>query len=101
MVANFITINIFDGDVCFIEIYYCRNFLNKFIFIKVDLTRKGNPVHERLLQQFDVRGVPTVVFIDPGGKERRDLRLVDFMPPGPFLLRMTEIRRSLTTNPSN
>ncbi len=72
-----------------------------FILIKVDLTRKGNPVHARLLKQFDIRGVPTVVFIDPYGKERRDLRLVDFMPPGPFLVRMTEISRFFTTNPPN
>lgn len=62
-----------------------------FILVKVDLTRKGNPVYERLLKQFDVRGVPTVVFIDPSGKERRDLRIVDFLPPGPFLVRMTQV----------
>jgi len=64
---------------------------NEFILVKVDLTRKGNPVYERLLKQFDVRGVPTVVFIDPSGKERRDLRLVDFLPPGPFLVRMANV----------
>ena len=62
-----------------------------FVFIKVDLTRKGNPVHARLLKRFDVRGVPTVVFIDPGGHERRDLRLVDFLSPGPFLIRMGQV----------
>jgi len=62
-----------------------------FVFIKVDLTRKGNPVHARLLKRFDVRGVPTVVFIDPAGHERRDLRLVDFLPPGPFLIRMGQV----------
>jgi thiol:disulfide interchange protein DsbD len=72
-----------------------------FIFVKVDLTRKGNPVYERLLKQFDVRGVPTVVFINPEGKERRDLRLVDFLPPGSFLVRMTKISRPLTDGPSN
>lgn len=72
-----------------------------FILVKVDLTRKGNPVHERLLKQFDIRGVPTVVFIDPAGKERRDLRLVDFMPPGPFLVHMTEISQLVTADSSN
>ena len=55
-----------------------------FVLVKVDLTRKGNPVYERLLKQFDIRGVPTVVFINSEGKERRDLRLVDFLPPGHF-----------------
>jgi thiol:disulfide interchange protein DsbD len=72
-----------------------------FVLVKVDLTRKGDPVYERLLKQYDVRGVPTVVFIDPEGKERRDLRLVDFLPPGPFLVRMTDISRPLADTPSN
>jgi thiol:disulfide interchange protein DsbD len=64
-----------------------------FIMIKVDLTRKGNPIHERLLRQFEVRGVPTVVFLDRQGKERRDLRLVDYLPADQFLIRMAEIRK--------
>ncbi len=62
-----------------------------FVFVKVDLTRRGGPERRRLLERFDVRGVPTVVFIDAGGRERRDLRLVDFLPPGPFLTRMAQI----------
>ena len=62
-----------------------------FIMIKIDLTRKGNPVHESLLRQYNVKGVPTVVFIDHQGKERQDLRLVDFLPAEQFLIRMAEI----------
>ncbi|HID29913.1 MAG TPA: DUF255 domain-containing protein, partial [Desulfobacterales bacterium] len=64
-----------------------------FIMIKVDLTRKGNPVHERLLQKYGVKGVPTVVFLNRHGKERHDLRLVDFLPPDKFLIRMAEVRK--------
>jgi thiol:disulfide interchange protein DsbD len=64
-----------------------------FIMIKVDLTRKGDPDDERLLQKFEVKGVPTVVFLDRQGKERRDLRLVDFLPPDQFLVRMAENRK--------
>ena len=64
-----------------------------FIMIKVDLTRKGNHDSDRLLQKYDVRGVPTIVFLDRRGKERRDLRLVDFLPADQFLIRMTEIRK--------
>ena len=66
---------------------------NNFIMVKVDLTRKGNPVHESLLRQYNVKGVPTVVFIDHQGKERHDLRLVDFLPADQFLIRMAEIRK--------
>ena len=64
-----------------------------FIMIKVDLTRKGNPDSDRLLQKLCVKGVPTIVFLDRQGKERRELRLVDFLPPDQFLVRMAEIRR--------
>lgn len=60
--------------------------------IKVDLTRRGNPDHERLLRKFEVKGVPTIVFLDRQGKERRDLRLVDFLPPDQFLIRMAKIK---------
>ena len=64
-----------------------------FIMIKVDLTRKGNPAHEQLLKEYGVKGVPTVVFLDRQGNERSDLRLVDFIPPDQFLIRMAEARK--------
>ena len=63
-----------------------------FVMVKVDLTQKGNPVHERLLEQYQVKGVPTVVFLDGQGRERADLRLVDFLPPPQFLERMTRLK---------
>jgi thiol:disulfide interchange protein DsbD len=65
-----------------------------FVMIKVDVTRGGNPIHERLLKQYGVKGVPTVVFLDARGKERTGLRLVDFLPPEPFLGHMSGIRGS-------
>jgi thiol:disulfide interchange protein DsbD len=63
------------------------------VMIKVDLTRKDNPIHERLLDRYGVKGVPTVVFLDRWGKERRDLRLVDYLPADQFLIRMAEVRK--------
>ena len=62
-----------------------------FVMIKVDLTQKGNPVHQRLLSRYAVQGVPTVVFLDRQGQERVKLRLVDFLPPEQFLLRLSEV----------
>jgi thiol:disulfide interchange protein DsbD len=59
-----------------------------YVMIKVDVTTAGNPLHERLLKQYGVKGVPTVVFLDQAGKERLDLRLVDFIPPEAFLKKM-------------
>ncbi|OGR09068.1 MAG: cytochrome C biogenesis protein, partial [Desulfobacca sp. RBG_16_58_9] len=59
-----------------------------FVMIKVDLTRKTGPSIQCLLDQYGVKGVPTVVFLDGQGRERADLRLVDFLPPDQFLARM-------------
>jgi len=62
-----------------------------FVMIKVDVTQGGDPLHERLLKQYDVKGVPTIVFLDARGEERADLRMVDFLPPEPFLNRMADL----------
>ena len=61
--------------------------------IKVDLTRKGHPEYEALLQKYGVKGVPTVLFLDRQGVERSDLRLVDFVPADQFLTRMAEAKK--------
>ena len=65
-----------------------------FVMIKVDVTKGGNPLHERLLEQYEVKGVPTIVFLDTDGKEKRDLRLVDYLPSDQFLGRMAELKKS-------
>lgn len=67
---------------------------NDFVMIKVDLTRKGDPINENLVRQYDVRGVPTVVFLARDGRERRDLRVVDFLPPAQFIKHMGVVRNT-------
>ena len=62
-----------------------------FIMVKVDVTKGGNPYYEELLRKYRVKGVPTIVFLDAEGKERTDLRLVDFLPADKFLIRMRDI----------
>jgi thiol:disulfide interchange protein DsbD len=64
-----------------------------FVMVKVDLTRKGDPLHTRLVSQYRIKGVPTVVFLDKQGRECPGLRLVDFLPPEQFLSRMAELSR--------
>ena len=63
---------------------------SNFVMVKVDLTTKENPLYEKLVTQYSVKGVPTVVFFDSQGRERRELRLVDFIPADQFLSRMTQ-----------
>jgi thiol:disulfide interchange protein DsbD len=67
---------------------------NDFVMIKVDLTRKGNPINQNLLRQYDVRGVPTVVFLDRQGKERHDLRVVNFLSPDQFIKHMAVVSKA-------
>ncbi len=62
----------------------------RFVMVKVDLTQSGNPVYEHLLKEYEIKGVPTFVFLSDQGKERRNLRLVDYLPPDQFLKRMGE-----------
>ena len=62
-----------------------------FVMVKVDLTQKGNPVYLRLLGQYGIKGVPTLVFLDGQGKEITDLRLVDYLPPEQMLSRMSTL----------
>jgi len=64
-----------------------------FVMVKVDLTQKGNPVHTRLLSQYGVKGVPTVVFLDGQGNECLGQRLVDYLPPEQFLARMAAVAK--------
>ncbi|MCP3889788.1 MAG: thioredoxin fold domain-containing protein [Desulfobulbaceae bacterium] len=77
-------------DVTFHDTAVVKQAENDFIMIKVDVTKGGNPLNERLLQQYEVKGVPTIVFLDSKGLEIVDLRLVDYLPPDKFLERMTE-----------
>ncbi|MFZ0132615.1 MAG: thioredoxin family protein, partial [Desulfobacterales bacterium] len=67
---------------------------DEFIMVKVDLTRAGNALSESLLKRYAVKGVPTVVFIGPDGRERHDLRLVDFLPADRFAGRMTALTKN-------
>jgi thiol:disulfide interchange protein DsbD len=64
-----------------------------FFMLKVDLTRKGNPVNLTVLEKYNVKGVPTVIFLDRQGKERHDLRLVDYLPSDQFLIRMAQAKQ--------
>ena len=57
----------------------------KFVMVKIDLTSGDNPAYQQLVKEYAVKGVPTVVFLDATGVERRDMRLVDFMKPPQFV----------------
>jgi thiol:disulfide interchange protein DsbD len=60
----------------------------KFSMIKVDLTKEAQPDVLQLLKKYDVKGVPTVIFLDSGGNEIKELQIVDYVPGSEFLPRM-------------
>jgi thiol:disulfide interchange protein DsbD len=80
-------------DVTFHDPEIVKQASHDFIMIKVDLTRKGNSTHASILRRYEIKGVPTVVFLDREGKEIRDLRLVDYLPADQFLIRMAEVKK--------
>lgn len=62
-----------------------------FVMLKADLTRGNSPEAKSLLKQYDIKGVPTIVFIGPDGRERKDLRMVQFEPADKVLARLEKL----------
>jgi thiol:disulfide interchange protein DsbD len=60
----------------------------KFIMLKADLTSTGNPQVESLRQKYQARGVPTLIFLKPGGEEIANLRGTGFESKDIFLDKM-------------
>ena len=81
-------------EVTFHDASVVKEAESDFVMVKVDVTKGENRLHERLLREYSVKGVPTIVFLDIYGKERRDLRLVDYLPPDQFLSRMAELKKT-------
>jgi thiol:disulfide interchange protein DsbD len=55
---------------------------------KADLTAAASTEALALSQKYEILGVPTIIFLDGDGRERRDLRLVGFEGPDEFLARL-------------
>jgi thiol:disulfide interchange protein DsbD len=53
--------------------------------LRADLTKSGSEEVVALREKFNIRGVPTIVFIDRDGKERDDLRVIHFIEKEEFL----------------
>lgn len=59
--------------------------------LRADLTRSGSDEVKKLRELYQIRGVPTVVFIDANGKERTDLRVLEFIDAEEFLRRLNDL----------
>ena len=57
------------------------------ITMRLDLTRR-RPIQNRVLKQYGVKGVPTIIFLNKEGKEEKDLRVETYVGRFEFLDRM-------------
>lgn len=64
----------------------------RFVRLVVDATTATHPAVQAALERHQVAGLPTVIFIDSQGNERRDLRLTGFEPARAFLKRMQAVQ---------
>ncbi|MBW2022700.1 MAG: thioredoxin family protein, partial [Deltaproteobacteria bacterium] len=67
-----------------------KGFAKNFVTLRVDLTRE-RPETKELVKQFNIRGVPSVIFIDRGGNEVRSIRVESYEPPETFAIKMADI----------
>lgn len=57
------------------------------VLLKANLTKEGAPEVKELRAKWQVKGVPTILFLGPDGLEKGE-RLVGFEPPEKFVLRL-------------
>jgi thiol:disulfide interchange protein DsbD len=62
--------------------------LEKFAAFKADNTKNSEPAIQALMQRFQIKGLPTVVFVGADGQEIVNLRLEQFEAPELFVKRV-------------
>lgn len=62
----------------------------EFTMIKIDCTNPTPPIKE-LMQKHSIVGMPTLIFLAPGGEENPQLRAVQYVGPDDFLEKMKQI----------
>jgi thiol:disulfide interchange protein DsbD len=61
--------------------------------VKADLTETTSPEVAALRKRYEIKGVPTVVFLDREGSEREELRVFGFVDKTEFLARIDRLKR--------
>ncbi len=62
---------------------------NEFTLLKVDLTSEPEGKIKDLKDRYNVKGVPTIIFIDKNGNELKKARTLGFVKPDIFIEKMT------------
>ena len=73
-----------------------KNAVKGFTSLKLDMTtNKPNSEASRARSRFNILGVPTIIFLDPTGRELQDFRLEGFEGSAPFMKRINQIKMLL------
>jgi thioredoxin:protein disulfide reductase len=68
------------------------NRMDRLVRLKVDLTLFDSPDSQSLRERFNIAGVPTIIFLEPQGAERADLRVVGYVPASDLLRRVEDLQ---------
>jgi thiol:disulfide interchange protein DsbD len=52
--------------------------------LRVDVTNQDDPQVQKMLEEYNIEGVPTVIFLDSKGQEIKDSRVIGFVTPQEF-----------------
>jgi thiol:disulfide interchange protein DsbD len=63
----------------------------KFVMLKVDLTSSKSPVTDRLKKKYQIKGMPTLVLLNPDGSEAKSQRIVGFVKKDKLLSHMEQV----------
>ena len=66
--------------------------LESFVRLKVDATNPDTSEALEPIERFEILGVPTILFLDPDGKEVPRTRITGFVPPREFLKRIEQVQ---------
>jgi thioredoxin:protein disulfide reductase len=62
--------------------------MQEYILVQADVTR-NTAEHQALLKRYGLFGPPGILLFNPAGEEQNNQRVVGFMPPDRFLLRLS------------
>lgn len=71
--------------------------LEEFRRVKVDLTKEDNEVAQKAVEDFEIEGVPTILFLDASGKEIKPMRTAGYIGPDEFLLLLKAYESELSS----
>ncbi|MGM0441993.1 MAG: cytochrome c biogenesis protein CcdA [Elusimicrobiota bacterium] len=71
--------------------------LSGYKLLKADLTDYDSPLARKVREEFDVTGVPTIVFLDKDGRELKGERVVGYISPDRFKEKINSVENLLTS----